>query len=87
MLGQASGIQVHSIMSNIINPLSILIALLSLGALSVQADQTFRAGAHIEDVTGSFDSYIISGGFTERRRGKMNPGTSRPAASFFSGAR
>ena len=61
-------------MSNIINPLSILIALLSFGALSVQADQTLRAGAHIEDVTGSFDSYLVSGGFTERRRGKMNPG-------------
>ena len=74
MLGQASGIQVHSIMSNIINRLSILIALSSFWAPSVQAEQPLRAGAYVQDVTGSFDSYIVSGGFTERRRGKMNPG-------------
>ena len=36
--------------------------------------QPLRAGAYVQDVTGSFDSYIVSGGFTERRRGKMNPG-------------
>ena len=63
MLGQACGIQVHSIMSNIINRLSILIALSSWEALSVQADQTLRAGAYVQDVTGSFDSYLVSGGF------------------------
>ena len=36
--------------------------------------QPLRAGAYVQDVTSSFDSYIVSGGFTERRRGKMNPG-------------
>ena len=61
-------------MSKIITSVSILIALSSWGALSVQADQTLRAGAYVKDVTGSFDSYIVSGGFTERKRGKMNPG-------------
>ncbi|MDA1045864.1 MAG: HEAT repeat domain-containing protein [Verrucomicrobia bacterium] len=62
-------------MSNIIISSSILIVLLSFWASSVQAvEQTFRAGAYVQDVTGSFDSYLVSGGFTERRRGKMNPG-------------
>ena len=66
--------QVPLIMSNIITSVTILIALLSFWAPSVQAEQPFRAGAYVQDVTGSFDSYLVSGGFTERRRGKMNPG-------------
>ncbi|NNM30431.1 MAG: hypothetical protein HKO57_12995, partial [Akkermansiaceae bacterium] len=33
-----------------------------------------RAGAWIQDVTPPFDSLLINGGFTERRRGKMQPG-------------
>ncbi len=62
-------------MSNIITSASILLALLLPWATSVQAvEQPFRAGAYVQDVTGSFDSLLISGGFTERRRGKMNPG-------------
>ncbi|MBT4666604.1 MAG: hypothetical protein HOB63_08820, partial [Opitutae bacterium] len=61
-------------MSNIINRFSILIALLSFWAPSVQAEQPLRAGAYVQDVTGSFESYLVSGGFTERKRGKMNPG-------------
>ena len=61
-------------MSNVITSTTILIALSSFGALSVQAEQPFRAGAYVQDVTGSFDSYLVSGGFTERKRGKMNPG-------------
>ena len=61
-------------MSKIITFPSILIALLSFWASSVQAEQPFRAGAYVQDVTGSFDSYLVSGGFTERKRGKMNPG-------------
>jgi hypothetical protein len=61
-------------MSNVITPASILIALLSFWASSVQAEQPFRAGAYVQDVTGSFDSLLVSGGFTERRCGKMNPG-------------
>ena len=61
-------------MSNVITSATILIALLSFWAPSVQAEQPFQAGAYVQDVTGSFDSYIVSGGFTERKRGKMNPG-------------
>ncbi|MDE0578199.1 MAG: hypothetical protein OSB39_14725, partial [Opitutales bacterium] len=53
----------------------LLLALLLPWATSVQAvEQSFLAGAYVQDVTGSFDSYLVSGGFTERRRGKMNPG-------------
>ena len=48
--------------------------LISRAAFAQSEEQPFRAGAHVEDVTGSFDSYIVSGGFTERKRGKMNPG-------------
>jgi hypothetical protein len=52
-----------------------LFALLIPWTASVQAvEQPFRAGAYVQDVTGSFDSLLVSGGFTERRRGKMNPG-------------
>ncbi len=47
---------------------------LSFSPLAYGVEPPLRAGAHIEDVTGSFDSYLVSGGFTERRRGKMNPG-------------
>ena len=47
---------------------------LSFSPLAHGVEPPLRAGAHIEDVTGSFDSYLVSGGFTERRRGKMNPG-------------
>ena len=48
--------------------------LISRAAFAQSEDQPFRAGAHVEDVTGSLDSYIVNGGFTERKRGKMNPG-------------
>ena len=51
-----------------------LALLISRAAFAQSEEQPFRAGAHVEDVTGSFDSYIVSGGFTERKRGKMNPG-------------
>ena len=52
-----------------------LFALLLPWAASAQvAEQQLRAGAYVQDVTGSFDSLLVSGGFTERRRGKMNPG-------------
>ncbi|MBU62854.1 MAG: hypothetical protein CMI26_10170, partial [Opitutae bacterium] len=61
-------------MSKIITSFFILIALLSFSVSSVQASKTFLAGAYVQDVTGSFDSYLVSGGFTERKRGKMNPG-------------
>ena len=47
---------------------------LSFSPLAYGVEPPLRAGAHIEDVTGSFDSYLVSGGFIERRRGKMNPG-------------
>ena len=52
-----------------------LFALIIPWAESAQvAEQQLRAGAYVQDVTGSFDSLLVSGGFTERRRGKMNPG-------------
>ena len=52
-----------------------LFAFLLPWAASVQAvEPPLRAGAYVQDVTGSFDSLLVSGGFTERRRGKMNPG-------------
>ena len=52
-----------------------LFALLLPWAASAQvAEQQLRAGAYVQDVTGSFDSLLVGGGFTERRRGKMNPG-------------
>jgi hypothetical protein len=61
-------------MSNIITSAALLLALLPW-ATSVQAvEQPLRAGAYVQDVTGSFDSLLVSGGFTERRCGKMNPG-------------
>ena len=44
------------------------------GMTSQAAGPPFLAGAYVQDVTGSFDTYLVSGGFTERRRGKMNPG-------------
>ena len=47
---------------------------LTLSSLADGAEPPLRAGAYVQDVTGSFDSYIVSGGFTERRCGKMNPG-------------
>ena len=47
---------------------------LTLSSLAYGAEPSLRAGAYVQDVTGSFDSYIVSGGFTERKRGKMNPG-------------
>ncbi|SVC75927.1 uncharacterized protein METZ01_LOCUS328781, partial [marine metagenome] len=57
-------------MPNLIISASILLALLIPWVASAQAvEQPLRAGAYVEDVTGSFDSYIVSGGFTERRRG------------------
>jgi hypothetical protein len=62
-------------MPNPITSASILLTLLIPWAVSAQGDERpLRAGAYVQDVTGSFDSYIVSGGFTERRRGKMNPG-------------
>ena len=52
-----------------------LFTLLIPWAASAQvAEQQLRAGAYVQDVTGSFDSLLVGGGFTERRRGKMNPG-------------
>ena len=41
---------------------------------SAPTQPALEAGAHIQDVTPPFDSLLINGGFTERRRGKMNPG-------------
>jgi putative membrane-bound dehydrogenase-like protein len=38
------------------------------------SEPPLRAGAFIQDITPPFDSLLINGGFTERRRGKMNPG-------------
>ena len=62
-------------MPSLITSASILLALLIPWAASAQGDErSLRAGAYVQDVTGSFDSYLVSGGFTERRRGKMNPG-------------
>ncbi|MDA7888428.1 c-type cytochrome [Akkermansiaceae bacterium] len=48
--------------------------LLNLSADPTKAKSQLRAGAYIQDVTPPFDSLLINGGFTERRRGKMNPG-------------
>ena len=48
--------------------------LLPLAASAQIAKKQLCAGAYVQDVTGSFESYLISGGFTERRSGKMNPG-------------
>ena len=54
---------------------SIALASTLLPMTHAQQNQPpFEAGAFVQDVTGSFDSYLVSGGFTERRRGKMNPG-------------
>jgi len=62
-------------MPSLITSASILLALLIPWAASAQGDErSLRAGAYVQDVTGSFDSYLVSGGFTERRRGKMNLG-------------
>ena len=62
-------------MSGKYSRLFVFFALLISRAVFAQSEaQPFQAGAHVEDVTGSFDSYIVSGGFTERKRGKMNPG-------------
>lgn len=33
-----------------------------------------HAGAYVQDITPTFEPILINGGFTERRRGKMNPG-------------
>ncbi|NNE90612.1 MAG: hypothetical protein HKN23_03105, partial [Verrucomicrobiales bacterium] len=46
----------------------------SVCANAPAAEDELLAGAYVQDVTGSFDSLIINGGFTEKRRGKMNPG-------------
>lgn len=43
-------------------------------SLTSLADTSLRAGAYIQDVTAPFESLLLNGGFTERRRGKMNPG-------------
>ena len=56
---------------------------LTLSSLADGAEPSLRAGAYVQDVTGSFDSLLVSGGFTERRRGKMNPGDLK---LFFSSA-
>ena len=62
-------------MPNPITSAFILLVMLIPLVGSAQGDEPpLRAGAYVQDVTGSFDSYIVSGGFTERRRGKMNPG-------------
>jgi len=47
---------------------------LSLSADPKPAEPQLHAGAYIQDVTPPFDSLLINGSFTERRRGKMNPG-------------
>jgi putative membrane-bound dehydrogenase-like protein len=47
---------------------------LQLSADPKPPEPQFRAGAHIQDITPPFDSLLINGGFTERRRGRMNPG-------------
>ncbi|MFP6906726.1 MAG: LamG-like jellyroll fold domain-containing protein, partial [Verrucomicrobiota bacterium] len=47
---------------------------LGFSSLAYGAEPSLRAGAYVQDITGSFDSLLVSGGFTERRRGKMNPG-------------
>ncbi|MDF1713640.1 MAG: HEAT repeat domain-containing protein [Akkermansiaceae bacterium] len=41
---------------------------------SIPLEPPLEAGAHVQDVTPPFDSLLINGSFTERRRGKMNPG-------------
>ena len=52
-----------------------LFAFLFPWAASAQvAEQQLRAGAYVQDITAPFDSLIINGSFTERKRGKMNPG-------------
>ncbi|MDC0157213.1 hypothetical protein OAK38_05590 [Verrucomicrobia bacterium] len=48
--------------------------LISRAAFAQSEEPPLRAGAYVQDVTGSFESYLVSGGFTERKRGKMNPG-------------
>ncbi|MDH3582706.1 MAG: HEAT repeat domain-containing protein, partial [Phycisphaerae bacterium] len=57
---------------------SVLCAMLGLGLAlapdSRAAELPLRAGAYVQDVTPPFDSLLINGGFTERRRGKMKPG-------------
>ncbi|MFT5128747.1 MAG: hypothetical protein ACI8W8_002365, partial [Rhodothermales bacterium] len=50
-----------------------LIMLLLLG--DAQAQSAFRAGAHAIDITAPFGPLIINGGFTERKTGKMAPGS------------
>ena len=63
-------------------PLTLLLGTLAcLGGLFLQlsadpkpAEPQLRAGAHIQDITPPFDSLLINGGFTERRRGRMNAG-------------
>lgn len=41
---------------------------------AVETTPELGAGASVQDITPPFDSVLINGGFTERRRGKMNPG-------------
>lgn len=48
--------------------------LLNLSADPKASEPQLQAGAYIQDITPPFDSLLINGGFTERRRGKMNPG-------------
>ncbi|MDF1859168.1 MAG: hypothetical protein P1U87_03070, partial [Verrucomicrobiales bacterium] len=56
--------------------LFLLLATFSLRAQPAQSaeDKPLQAGAFVQDITPPFDSLLINGGFTERKRGKMNPG-------------
>ena len=62
-------------------PLHFLVpfSLITIVAIALSQDSTtdpkqLHAGAFVQDITAPFDSLIINGGFTERKRGKMNPG-------------
>ena len=48
--------------------------LLNLSADPKNPEPKLHAGAYIQDVTPPFDKLLINGSFTERYRGKMNPG-------------
>jgi hypothetical protein len=62
-------------MSNIITSAALLLAFGIFAARPLAiAEEQLHAGAFVQDITAPFDSLIINGGFTEHKRGKMNPG-------------
>ena len=62
-------------MTNIITSAALLLAFGIFAARPLTiAEEQLHAGAFVQDITAPFDSLIINGGFTEHKRGKMNPG-------------